>query len=82
MLAFARFNEGAQVITAINMSDEEKNISLPVWAANVPMDCEMQRIMKTVNGRYNVGSIPYVVKDGMLKLRLDPMSCKVLKREQ
>ena len=80
LLAFARFDEQDQIITAINMSDEEKQVILPVWTANMPMNCTVTRLMKITENHYNVGSIQYTVTDGMLQLRMDPMSCKVLKR--
>ena len=79
MLAFARFDEKDQVVTVINMSDEEQIVKLPVWTANVPMDGMMERVMKVTEERYNVGSIPYAVKDGILELKLEPMSCKVVR---
>jgi alpha-glucosidase len=79
VLAFARFNDESQMVTVINMSDEEKIIKLPVWTANVPMEGSMERLMKITEDRYNVGRVSYEVKDGMLELRMDPMSCKVLR---
>ncbi len=80
LLAFARFDEKDQIITVINMSDEEKQVSLPVWTVNMPMNCSVTRLMKITKDRYNVGNVQYTVTDGMLQLRMDPMSCKVLKR--
>lgn len=80
LLAFARFDEKDQIITVINMSDEEKQVSLPVWTVNMPMNCFVTRLMKITKDRYNVGNVQYTVTDGMLQLRMDPMSCKVLKR--
>ncbi len=80
VLAFARFNENDQMLTVINMSDKEQIVKLPVWTANVPMDGVMERLMKVTEERYNVGHVQYAVSDGMLELRMDPMSCKVLKR--
>ncbi len=79
LLAFARFDDKDQMVTAINMSDEEKIMKIPVWTANVPMDGMMDRAMKITEERYNVGNVQYAVKDGILELRMDPMSCKVLK---
>ncbi len=79
IFAYARFDEESQVIVAINLSDEERKFSLPVWAANVPMNCQMSRVMKVTDDFYNVGHSKYVVKDGMLDLRLDSMSCKIVK---
>ena len=79
VLAFARFNDESQMVTVINMSDEEKIIKLPVWTANVPMEGSMQRLMKITEERYNVGRVSYEVKEGMLEVRMDPMSCKVLR---
>ena len=64
---------------AATMSDEEQMIKLPVWTANVPMDGTMERLMKVTEERYNVGSIPYAVKDGILELKLEPMSCKIVR---
>lgn len=79
VLAFARFDEEDQMLTVINMSEKEQMVKLPVWTANVPMDGMMERLMKITEERYNVGCIQYGVKDGMLELRMDPMSCKVLR---
>lgn len=80
VLAYARFDECHQMVTVINMSDEEKDISLPVWTANVPMDCMMERCMQVNAQRYNVGHIQYEVTAGTLKLPMEPMSCMVLKK--
>ena len=79
MIAFARFDQNAQILTVINMSDEEQIIKLPVWCANVPENCLMERLMKITEERYNVGRVKYEVKDGEIELRMDPMSCKVLR---
>ena len=79
-LAFARFDENDQMITVLNMSDEEKTIKLPVWSANMPMECQVERQMKTTVEWYNVGKKHYSVKEGILELRMDPMSSKVVKR--
>ena len=80
LLAFARFDDEEQILTVINMSDKEQTISLPVWTANVPVTGIMERLMKITKDRYNVGLIQYAVNKGILELRMDPMSCKVLKR--
>ena len=79
VLAFARFDNENQMLTVINMSDEEQIVKLPVWTANVPMIGVMERLMKITEDRYNVGRIQYAVNDGMIELRMDPMSCKVLR---
>ena len=80
MFAFARFDDEDQMVTVINMSDEEQTVKLPVWTANVPMECQMDRVMKTMKVHYNVGCAKYDVKDGILELTMDPMTCKVFKR--
>lgn len=79
VLAFARFDDENQMLTVINMSDKEQTIKLPVWTANVPMTGIMERLMKITKDRYNVGRVQYAVNDGMIELRMDPMSCKVLR---
>lgn len=80
MFAYARFDDQNQIVTVINMSDGEKSISLPVWTANAPMDCIMERCMQINMERYNVGHVQYAVTGGMLDLSMGPMSCMVLKR--
>ena len=67
------------MLNVINMSDKEQIIKLPVWTANVPMTGVMERLLKITEDRYNVGRIQYAVNDGMIELRMDPMSCKVLR---
>lgn len=79
VLAFARFDEKDQMLTVINMSEEEQILRLPVWAANVPMESSMERLMEITEIRYNVGRIEYPVKNGMIELCMEPMSCKVLR---
>ena len=79
MLAFARFDDKVQMLTVINMSEEEQIVKLPVWIANVPMNSHMERLMKITEERYNVGRVKYEVKDGVIELRMEPMSCKVLR---
>ena len=61
------------------MSEEEQIVKLPVWIANVPMNSHMERLMKITEERYNVGRVKYEVKDGVIELRMEPMSCKVLR---
>lgn len=79
ILAFARFDDEKQMVTAINLSDQEQIVKLPVWTANVPMEGSMERLMKITEERYNVGRVKYPVVDGVVEVRLDPMSCKVLR---
>ena len=79
MLAFARFDDKVQMLTVINMSEEEQIVKLPVWTANVPMNSHMERLMKITEERYNVGRVKYEVKDGVIELRMEPMSGKVLR---
>ena len=62
------------------MSDEEKIIKLPVWSANMPMEGAVERLMKTTIDHYDVGRIHYPIKNGVLEVRLEPMSSMVLKR--
>lgn len=80
MFVFARFDEQDQIVTVINMSDEERNVQLPVWTAGVPMDGMMERLMRITEKLYNVGRMPYPVKEGILDIVMEPMSCKVFKR--
>lgn len=81
LLAFARFDENDQIVTIINMADEERKVKLPVWTANVPMKCVMNRLMNVNERHYNVGSVLYTVTGGELELVMEPVSSIVLKAE-
>ena len=45
VLAYARFQEGEQIIVVLNNSKELKEVTIPVWQAEVPMKGKMERLM-------------------------------------
>ncbi|MGN0335262.1 MAG: glycoside hydrolase family 13 protein [Lachnospiraceae bacterium] len=77
ILAFGRFDEKDQIVTVVNSSDEIKTVSIPVWIANVPMACEMERLIMTTQDRYNVGAVSYEVREGNLEVEMPPVSAAV-----
>ena len=46
VLAYARFQEGEQIIVVLNNSKELKEVTIPVWQAEVPMKGKMERLIR------------------------------------
>ena len=78
-LSYGRFSEEDQIIVVVNNGQEEKEIKLPVWRAEVPKEAVMERLMLTLeNGFSTVGEI-YEVKKGILYLKVPPICSMILR---
>ena len=58
-----------------------QKIRVPVWEAEVAGDM-MVRVMETERDRYNAGTLPYPVKDGMLEIEIGPDSSMIFEEKQ
>lgn len=79
-LAYARFNRKDQFVILVNNHDREKIVKQSVWAAGIPQNCEMDRVMITSDAGYSTHVIRYQVKEGKLEITLPSHSAVVLKR--
>ena len=64
VLAYARFQEGEQIIVVLNNSKELKEVTIPVWQAEVPMKGKMERLMYSWEKSYTTERDIYLVEDG------------------
>lgn len=71
-ISYGRFNKEQKCIIVVNSSGNVFDVDIPVWKAEVPMECKMNLAMMTNEGGYSIMPIIKDVKNGMLNLTLKP----------
>ena len=77
-IAYARFREGEAVIAVFCVSQDSMTISLPVWQAGVPMECEALRVFRTDREGYSTAREICKVTRGVVDLTLPPESAEII----
>ena len=77
VLAYARFQEGEQIIVVLNNSKELKEVTIPVWQAEVPMKGKMERLMYSWEKSYTTDI--YLVEDGETVVNMGKHSVLIMK---
>lgn len=78
ILAYARFNQENHVVVILNNGDEVKEITVPVWQAELPMTGSMKRLMYTYEDGFHTVSEEYLIRDGEMVLNIGKHSAIVL----
>ena len=81
VIAYGRFNETQRGVVVVNSESYAQKIRVPVWEAEVAGDMVV-RVMETERDRYNAGTLPYPVKDGMLEIEIGPDSSMIFEEKQ
>lgn len=79
VLAYARFQEGEQIIVVLNNSKELKEVTIPVWQAEVPMKGKMERLMYSWEKNYTTERDIYLVEDGETVVNMGKHSVLIMK---
>lgn len=79
VLAYARFQEGEQIIVVLNNSKELKEVTIPVWQAEVPMKGKMERLMYSWEKSYTTERDIYLVEDGETVANMGKHSVLIMK---
>ena len=79
ILAYGRFQEEDQIIVVLNNSKELKEVTVPVWQAEVPEKGRMMRLMYSYEDGYTTERDEYIVEDGEIVLNMGRHSAIVLK---
>ena len=79
VLAYARFQEGEQIIVVLNNSKELKEVTIPVWQAEVPMKGKMERLMYSWEKSYTKERDIYLVEDGETVVNMGKHSVLIMK---
>lgn len=82
LLAYARFQGEKQFVVIVNSSDELREVTVPVWSAQIPMEALMSRVMYTYEGGYVADNEEYLVQNGEVVLNMGAYSAIVLKRRE
>lgn len=79
VFAYARFQEGEQIIVVLNNSKELKEVTIPVWQAEVPMKGKMERLMYSWEKSYTTERDIYLVEDGETVVNMGKHSVLIMK---
>lgn len=79
IIAYGRFMGEEQIVVVVNNNNELKEITVPVWKAEVPMKCKMERLLYSYEEGYEVDRDTYIVANGEVVLNMGKHSAIVLK---
>lgn len=82
LLAYARFWDDEQIVVILNNSDELREVTVPVWQAEVADGFSMARMMYSYEDGYIGEFEEYSVHDGNISLMMGKYSAIVLKNKK
>ena len=82
VLAYARFQGEEQIVVVLNNSEDLKEVTIPVWLAEVPMKGRMMRLMYSYEEGYTTARDEYLVENGEIVLIMGKYSVTVLKTKR
>lgn len=82
LLAFGRFEEDEQIVVILNNSDKIREVTVPVWPAEVKDGTKMIRLIYSYDRGYVREIDEYNVVDGKVSLMMGRYSAIVLKNEK
>lgn len=77
-LAYGRFQKDSQIIVVFNNQEEEKEICIPVWQAEVKNSQALMRVLLTDAGGYTERPMIYPVHSGEATIRMTGWSAAIL----
>ena len=78
VIVYGRFSETQRIVAAFNNSDEEKEVTIPVWQIGVFPGYILRRIMLTSSEGYTMDQEEYTVVSEDLALKLPARGAMVL----
>lgn len=79
ILAYARFDGDVSVVVVLNNSKELREVTVPVWPAEVPMKTRMERLIYSYEEGYTTEYDEYLIEDGILVLNMGRHSAVVMR---
>lgn len=79
VIAYGRFDAEDKFIIAINNSDEEQSVEIPVWEIEVSDRDKMVRLIRTNEEGFFLGAAVFHVEHGIINLRMPKKSGIVMK---
>ena len=78
VLSYARFKGNDRIIIVINNRSERAEVKVPVWEAEIPIKCRMERLLYSYKDGYTTEYEEYLVEDGEVVANMGPHSALVL----
>ncbi len=82
VLAYGRFWGEEQIVVVVNQSDRLREITVPVWRAEVAEDAHMARLLYTYDDGYTGEFEEYKVQHGEISMMMGKHSAIVLKNKK
>ncbi len=77
-ISYGRFSGSNRCIVAINNSDREREVKLPVWELGISDEDTLTQVVATNMEGYDAGFRVYGVEEGMAALTMEPYSAILL----
>lgn len=78
VLAYSRFTQEQQIVVIINNSKKLKEITVPVWMAELPMKGKMDRLLYTYEQGYTMEPDYVLIDQGEVVLNMGRHSAIIL----
>ena len=69
-VSYGRFNKEQKCVIIVNGSYHDIDVDIPVWKAEVPLECEMTVSMLTTSNGYSIMPVRVAVHDGYMHMHL------------
>ncbi|WP_333677380.1 glycoside hydrolase family 13 protein [Muricomes intestini] len=79
ILAYSRFKDDEQIVVILNNSKDLREITVPVWQAEVPVIGRMERLVYSYEDGYTIEPDEYLVIDGEIVLNIGRHSAVVMR---
>ncbi len=79
LVAYARETREEQMVVIVYTGEEQKDLTISVWPAEVPAEGSMQRLVYTCSGGYTTCRETVPVTAGEIEVSMEPHSAAVLK---
>lgn len=78
-ISYGRFDEKDKIVIAINSSEQEITVDLPVWRMGLTGERRMARLVGTNREGFSMETAMYTVENGLLHITCPPVSGVVIK---
>lgn len=78
-ISYGRFDEKDKIVVAINSSDQEITVNIPVWRIGLTQEACMARLISTDREGFSTETAMYSLENGIIHLTCPPVSGVVMK---
>ncbi|MCL2397804.1 MAG: glycoside hydrolase family 13 protein [Defluviitaleaceae bacterium] len=82
VLAYGRWDNSQSIICVFNNNDAARELTIPIWRADVAMDCCVTRIMLTTENNFITKPESNAIENGLLKVIMPPFSSAIFLAEK